>query len=141
MVKARCESGYMCLYLQVAAKSLCMLIRSYLYIPFHSQHKHILSWTSSMLKARCQILLKQDHTVALNFQVIMILKIFLQFHAQELCLTMAVCIHALTPSTLWLQKSENLDKFHYLWVSLSSFIILKMESARFSGLTITGTNA
>lgn len=53
---------------------------------------------------------------------------------------MAECVHALTQNTL-APKSENLHKFHYLWVSISSFVILKMESARFSILIITGTNA
>lgn len=90
---------------------------------------------------RCWVLLKQDHTTVFYFQ---------QFYDTENFSTMS-CIgallnngymckcthtqHSLTP------KSENLDKFHYLWVSISTFGILKMESVRFSVLIISGTNA
>lgn len=129
-------------YLQVDTKSLCMQVRSYLCIPFHSQHKNtppvfvldIFQVNSQMLN-----ITEAGSLLFYIFNIFMIVKICLQFHAQGLCLTMATCVHVLTPNTLT-PKSENLDKFHYLCVSISSFVILKMESARLSLLTISGTN-
>lgn len=98
-------------------------------------------WTSSRLIARCWILVKQDHTVVLYFQHFYDTKNFSTISCTGALLnngyvyTCTHTKHSLAP------KSENLDKFHYLWVSITSFVILKMDSARLSVLTISGTNA
>lgn len=96
--------------------------------------KHILSvfWTSPMLTAKMLDIAKARSYSCLNFQVIMTLNIFLQ------CLGVLNngYVYMCTHTKHFGSNSENLNKFHYLCVPISSFIILKMESARFSVLTI-----